>query len=379
MKKQLFLIIFCLLFILSSIKAQSNYFVDNTNGNDSNNGTSLATPWKTIQKACNTAVPNSIIQIKAGTYKENIVVNVSGTVGNPITFKAYMNDAVFIDGTGTLGSTLLIIKDKSYLNFENLTLQNLTKNNAIGILVECSTSGTVHALHFSKLIFKNINWTNNATTQPGSNNNSQPFIAYGRGTTAANAITNLLIENCEFYNNITGYSETMSLDGNIDGFSIKNNYVHDNINIGIYVGGNYGECSIPALDHVRNGTIESNTCSSNVAFYATSGGIYADGAQNVLIQKNKCTGNGYGIEVGCEENGSTDNIVVINNLIIQNKEAGIAVGGYTTTTTGQVLNCIFRNNTLFQNDDSKNGSGEFYITKASGCIFENNILYTNME
>ena len=61
MKKQLFPVIFCLLLILSSITAQSNYFVDNTNGNDSNNGTSLATPWKTVQKACNTAGPNSII------------------------------------------------------------------------------------------------------------------------------------------------------------------------------------------------------------------------------------------------------------------------------------------------------------------------------
>lgn len=363
--------------ILKSVVAQTIYYVDPVNGNDANNGTSLGTAWKTIQKSCNSATPNSVVEIKGGTYKESITVNVSGSAGNPITFRSYMNESVLIDGTGITGSTLLTIKDKSFLNFEKLTFQNLTKNNAIGILVECSASATVTALRFSKLSVSTINWTNNAGTKPGSNDNSQPFIAYGRGTTAGKAITNLVVEDCEFYNNITGYSETLSLDGNIDGFIIRNNRVHDNINIGIYVGGNYGECSIPALDHVRNGTIENNTCYNNVAFYATSGGIYADGAQNVLIQRNQCFRNGYGVEVGCEENGSTDNITVVNNLIVQNKEAGISIGGYTTSTTGQVLNCRFRNNTLFKNDDSKSGSGELYITKASNCSFENNILYAN--
>lgn len=375
MKKTSLFILFH--FVSSLLISQTLYYVDNTNGNDSNNGTSSGTAWKTIQKACNAATPASVVEIKGGTYKESITVNVSGTAGNPITFKNYMNESVVIDGTGISGSTLLTIKDKSFLNFENLRFQNLTKNNAIGILVECSASGSVTALRFSKITVSAINWTNNAATEPGSNDNSQPFIAYGRGTTAGNAITNLVVEDCEFYNNITGYSETLSLDGNIDGFTIRSNRVHDNINIGIYVGGNYGECSIPALDHVRNGTIENNTCYNNVAFYATSGGIYADGAQHVLIQRNQCYRNGYGIEVGCEENGSTDDITVINNLIVQNKEAGISIGGYTTSTTGQVLNCKFRNNTLFKNDDSKNGSGEFYITKASNCSFENNILYAN--
>lgn len=377
MKKNLLFMIGLL--IASHALAQTNYYVDNTSGNDLNNGTSETTAWKTIQKACNVATPNSIVQIKAGTYKENIVVTVSGTAGNPITFKNYQNDVVIIDGTGTTGETLLTIKDKSYLNFEHLTLKNLTKKDAKGILVESSatTATPVTSLYFKNIIVTNINWTANKATLPDYDDNAQPFIAYGRGTSADKAISNLVIDSCEFYNNIPGYSETMSIDGNINGFSIKNNLVHDNMNIGIYAGGNYGECSVPALDHARNGTIENNTCYNNVALYATSGGIYADGAQHVLIQKNRSYGNGYGIDIGCEENGSTDSITVINNLLYKNTDAGISIGGYTTATSGQVNGCVIRNNTLFQNDDAQNGSGEFYITKASNCVFENNIVYTN--
>jgi hypothetical protein len=263
------------------------------------------------------------------------------------------------------------------LNFENLTLQNLTKNGAIGILIECPASGTVTSLHFKKITIRNIKWTSSASTIPGDEDSAQPFIAYGRGTTAARAITDLVIDSCEFYNNIPGYSEVLSLDGNINGFAITNNVVHDNINIGIYVGGNYGECTVPALDHTRNGVIEKNKCYNNVASYATSGGIYADGAEDVVIQRNISYANGYGIEVGAEEDGTTKNITVINNLIYNNQESGLAVGGYTTDTDGQVLDCVFRNNTLFQNDALRNGSGEIYVTKASRCTFKNNVFYTN--
>lgn len=59
--------------------------------------------------------------------------------------------------------------------------------------------------------------------------------------------------------------------------------------------------------------------------------------------------------------------------------AGIAIGGYDPATTGQVINCIFRNNSLFKNNTTKDGSGEILITKASNCIIGNNVFYTNSQ
>jgi parallel beta-helix repeat protein len=368
-------ILWIFLVILLHTTAQTNYFVDAGTGNDNNNGTSLGTAWKTIQKACNTASPNSVVQIKGGIYHENLVMNVSGTASNPITFKNYNAEQVLIDGTGTSGTCMLTITNKNYLNIQNLILQNKTVKDAQGILVETTGSATSTGLTFSNITIKSINWTNNALTLPTANDNAQGFIAYGRN----GGITNLTIEGAQIINNILGYSEALSLDGNISGFIIKNCYIHDNTNIGIAAIGNYKTSTVPATDHARNGSITGNTCYKNVSLYATSGGIYIDGGKSITVEKNICYENGNGIELGCEENGTADSITVKNNLIYNNQQVGIYVGGYTTQTTGQVLNSIIRNNTLFQNNYSKDGTGEVALSKASNCIFENNIFYTNSE
>ncbi|MCE9538395.1 MAG: hypothetical protein K8R85_04145, partial [Bacteroidetes bacterium] len=259
MKNIIVILIALLTFINTS--AQTNYFVDATNGNDLNNGTSLATAWKTIQKACNAAIPNSIVQIKAGTYNENIIINISGTPGNFITLKNYLNDIVLIDGTGTSGTTMLTLTNKSFLNFQNLTIQNLTVNDAQGILIETTGINTSTELSFKNITIKNINCTTDPLTIPTSGNNAQSFIAYGRD----GGITNITIDSCKVFNNILGFSEAMTLDGNVDGFTIKNCEVHDNTNIGIDIAGNYQISTNPSTDHARNGLLLNNTCYKNVS------------------------------------------------------------------------------------------------------------------
>lgn len=371
MKKLLYILCLCSLHAFS----QTQYYVDGTNGNNTNAGTSLVKAWKTIQKACNNATPNSIVYIKAGTYHENDTVNVTGTVGKPITFRNYGNDSVFIDGTGTSGTTVFQMTDVSYMNFRGFTVRNLTVNNAQGILVQTSTTGKSTALSFSNIRIQHINWTGNAATIPNSNDNAQAFIAYGLDS----GMTNLTIDSLQVFDNILGFSESISLDGNISGFSVTNCLVHDNTNIGILTAGNYGVSSNPATDHVRNGIVQHNTCYNDFSNYATSGGIYADGSRDIVIEDNRCYGNGYGIEVGCEQNGTTDSITVKNNLLYNNQEAGMAIGGYTTSTTGQVLNCMIRNNTFFENNYANDGTGEIDMTKATNCIFKNNIFYTNSQ
>jgi Secretion system C-terminal sorting domain/Right handed beta helix region len=368
-------IITILLLCSISIVAQTNYYVDKVTGSDSNNGLTLGTAWKTIQKSCNAATPNSIVQIKAGTYFENVVVNVTGTLGNFITFKNYMSDVVMIDGTGTSGVTILQMTNKNYLNFQNLIIQNKTIHDAQGILVATTGANTSTTLSFKNITIKNINWTASASTVPGFTDNAQGFIAYG----ANGGITNLILDSCNVFNNILGFSEALSLDGNINGFEIKNCNIHDNTNIGILIGGNYGISSNPATDHARNGVVKNNACYKNVSLYATAGGIYVDGGQNTIIEKNTSYENGNGIEIGCEENGTTDSITVKNNLIYNNQIAGLYVGGYDIGTSGQVLNCTFRNNTLFQNNSVNDGTGEIDISKATNCEFENNIIYTNSQ
>jgi hypothetical protein len=355
------------------------YYVDGAQGNNQNDGLTLATAWKTIQKAFDAAPAGSTVLIKGGTYFEQLTVHVSGTTGNPVTFTNYNNEQVIIDGSKISGTTILTITDKSFLVFRNLTVQNITKNNAVGILVSASKTGAASDLTFRNVVVKNINWTSKASTIPNSNQNSQPFIAFGYGTAQANAITNLVIDSCEFTGNITGFSESLSLDGNIDGFTITNNKVHDNTNIGIAAIGHYGVSSNSQVDQSRNGLIRGNTCYKNVSDYATSAGIYVDGGRDIKIDRNITYQNGYGIEVGHEENGTASNITVTNNIIYLNQVTGLAIGGYDSGTTGQVINSVFRNNSFFKNNTLNDGSGEFYMTKASNCTIGNNVFYTNGE
>ncbi len=371
-KKILFLI--CFLHSIL-IHAQTIYYVDGAGGSNSNTGTSLLQAWKTIQKACDAATPNSIVEIKAGTYYENLVLNVSGTAGNPITFRNYQNDSVFIDGTGTAGTTLMSITDQNYLTFDNLVFQNLTVNNAQGILAQTSTSGTSTGLRFHNLIIRHINWTANASAIPNSNDNAQAFIVYG----LANGMTHLTVDSCQVYSNILGFSEAVSIDGNINGFTVSNCLVHDNTNIGILAAGNYGTSPNPSTDHARHGLITRNTCFNNVSLYATSAGIYIDGGWSVVVDGNKSYGNGSGIELGCEQNGTTDSITVKNNIIYNNQYTGLAIGGYTTATTGQVTNSLVRNNTFFHNTLPANNTGEIEMSKASNCTIENNVFYTDPQ
>jgi hypothetical protein len=355
------------------------YYVDGAQGNDQNDGLTLATAWKTIQKSFDAAVAGSTVMIKGGTYYEQLAVHVSGTAGNPVTFTNYNNEQVIIDGSKITGTTILTITDKSFLIFRNLTVQNITKNNAVGILVSANKNGGVSDLTFRNVVLKNIKWTSNASTIPNSNQNAQPFIAFGYGAAQANAISNLVIDSCEFTGNITGFSESLSLDGNIDGFTITNNKVHDNTNIGIAAIGHYGVSTNSALDQSRNGLIRGNTCFNNISDYATSGGIYVDGGKDIKIDRNITWQNGYGIEIGNEENGTTSNITVTNNVIYLNEVTGIAIGGYNDGTTGQVVSCIIRNNSFFKNNTNNDGSGEFYMTKASNCTIGNNVFYTNSQ
>ncbi|MEO6131292.1 MAG: right-handed parallel beta-helix repeat-containing protein [Saprospiraceae bacterium] len=376
--KKMISIVIALLSIFHG-RAQVSYYVDGTNGNDNNTGTSLSQAWQSIQNAFDKSTPASTVYIRGGTYHENIYANVSGTEGHPIRFRNYQSEVVILDGAGTSESDMLYIEDQSNIIVENITVQHKVGNNATGVTISCTRNASVSNITLRNLKITGINWSSNPNAQPTPNDNSNPLLVSGEGINQVNAITNIVIDSCEVFNNITGYSESISLDGNVDGFVVSHNLIHDNKNIGIHMGGNYRVSSNPEVDHSRNGTCILNTCFNNISNYATSGGIYVDGGKNIIIERNISFGNGFGIEIGSEEDGITSGITVRDNVIYNNKEAGLAMGGYTTATTGQVLNSNVLNNSFLKNDYSNSGTGEVYITKMSNCTIQNNIFYTNEQ
>ena len=94
-----------LIFFLSEVSA-TNYYVATSYGNDSNNGTSLTTPYKTIAKAASVMSAGDNCYIRQGRYHETITIsNLDGSSGSEIIFTNYNNERVIMDGTIPITST----------------------------------------------------------------------------------------------------------------------------------------------------------------------------------------------------------------------------------------------------------------------------------
>jgi hypothetical protein len=85
----------------------ATYFVDATNGDDTRDGLSDVTAWKTIAKVNGSSfAPGDQILFKRGeVWRESLVPPSSGSAGNPIKFDAYgSGEAPTITGYYSLAS-----------------------------------------------------------------------------------------------------------------------------------------------------------------------------------------------------------------------------------------------------------------------------------
>ncbi len=85
------------LFCLGQAQA-TTYYVNNAAGNDAAAGTSVSTAWATIGKANATLRVGDTVYIRAGTYYEAIAPINSGTAANPITYRNYPGETVWLKG-----------------------------------------------------------------------------------------------------------------------------------------------------------------------------------------------------------------------------------------------------------------------------------------
>jgi hypothetical protein len=216
---------------------------------------------------------------------------------------------------------------------------------------------------------------------PGSGGNGFGIAAYG--TDAKAPITDLVIDGNEVHHLKTGSSESLVVNGNVTNFRITHNVVHDNNNIGIDVIGFERTAPDPAVDQARDGVVSGNlvyniTSRGNPAYQneENSDGIYVDGGTRILIEQNVMHDVDFGIELASEHRDrATSYITARNNLIYHCHTAGVSIGGYAPER-GHTEHSIVINNTLYDNDTSATGSGEFQMQwNMTDDIFENNIVY----
>ncbi len=383
--------IFLLLAILVGLgRASGADFYVSPSGDDANPGTS-ASPWRTVQKAAATVSPGSRVFLRSGVYRERVEVQVSGNaVDGPVVFQAVPGEEPILDGSGLAfdpdGATaLLAIRGRSYLRFEGITFRNLTTTGRdlvpVGILIE----GDAHHLEIVKNVIHGI-----GTWFGGSDGGDAHGIAiYG---TEADPIHDLLVAENELFALKLGSSEALVLNGNVTDFTVRDNVVRDCNNIGIDFIGFEGTAPSPAADRARDGVCRGNLVFNidsafNPAYNGSftrgggdrgAGGIYIDGGADIVVEGNVVHHCNIGIELASEHAGkATERILLRNNLAYQNDIGGIFLGGYDAQR-GATKDCQILNNTLFENDTSKDGNGEIYLQyDVRNCVFRNNLLKAN--
>jgi parallel beta-helix repeat protein len=190
-------------------------------------------------------------------------------------------------------------------------------------------------------------------------------------------MANIVVEGNEIRNCQLGQSEALVLNGNVDGFTVAGNLVHDNDNIGIDFIGFEGTGPL-GQDQARNGI-----CMGNVVYNISSAtnptyggqrsadGIYVDGGRDIVIERNKVDNCDIGIEVASEHSGkTTSNITVRNNFISRGYLGNILMGGYAATR-GNAANVVVVNNTTYQ---GINGEVELQYN-CDGVVIKNNIFF----
>ncbi|WP_153461964.1 MULTISPECIES: right-handed parallel beta-helix repeat-containing protein [Sediminibacillus] len=360
-----------------------------TNGNDQNDGTA-SKPFRTLKKAASEARGGTTVYIKEGTYNERLIVRYSGTKRKPIVFKAYNQGKVVLTGEDVKNveedTSLVNIDNKNYITISGLIIQDLTTKLTNGTVIGMYVTGSSSHITLENNVVRKIE-------THAEDGNAHGIAIYGTGPMKDIHIINNTIEDLKL-----GWSESLVLNGNIDGFNVENNVVRRNDNIGIDLIGHEGISNDPKADYVRNGIVKNNevyeiSSYGNPAYGEeySAGGIYVDGGKRITINKNTIYNCDIGIEATSEHaKQNADKIQISDNIVYNNHYAGISIGGYDENRGGTInssitKNIIYRNDTkglaggqlLLQHDIKNNVIERNILTAGSSRIFIANYFTTN--
>lgn len=391
--RSLFLILsICLVFSIGA-QAQQAYYVAK-NGSDSNSGSASA-PWLTIGHAASVAQAGSTVYVEAGTYNESVTFANSGTSSAPIVFNG--QGVAIVDGTGVACCTSPTFAQSNgfigtntqglfnigaaagvnYLTIEGFTVQNYKVSTAAKVPVGILIVGSGTGINILNNTVKNIQET------AGKRGNAYGIGVFGISATPLSVtVSGNTVTGC-----LTGESETTTYNGNVQNFVVSNNTIYNNDNIGMDAIGFEG-VGPTGFDQAKNGDVYGNLIYNNSA-YKNPGegnqydedGLYCDGCAEVTFERNTLYGNDLNIEAASETAGKvSSNVIIRNNLSYAANSCGVSVGGYAKSGTGGSSNITIVNNSLYDNDTQKTGSGEFQVQyRATGILFENNVVYAGPQ
>jgi len=351
------------------------------NGTSAGPGT-ITAPYLTVAQGITALQPGGTLYIREGNYAEAVTIAASksgsAALGQTV-IAAYPGEKPVISGTS--GTRISMTGSSHHFTIQGLTLSG----GSYGI--NYSSSNTTGGL-------ENIFFLDN-TIYGISGNNS--ICLYNNNSTEANSLRNVIVRGNHVWGGRSGSTETVVLNGNINGFEVSGNVIHNNNNIGIDLIGY--ESGVNEANRARNGKVFNNIIYGTTVINNTnsdywnnwedvnprpfggiydrcSDGIYVDGGRSIEIYNNMIFDNDIGIEVACERsvNSTTMNTTIVydvqvhDNIIAStNGWAGLCFGGYDGNLA-YTQNCDFYNNIFLGN---KIGFG---VQKSRNNRIYNNIV-----
>lgn len=339
----------------SDFSPSGDVFYISPNGSDLDDGSENA-PFKTFSHAIKRLSAGNILYVKGGIYHQRIELpsSLKGGENSYITIAAdpkNENPAVISGSSLVDDFRILTIDGASYVRISGLFFSGADGLFAAGILVNPASNHII----VDNCIFSEI-----TVPEPEKEDHvANGILCYG--SSANDAIDNILLYGNSFSNMATGWGECVSVVGNCQNVNIIKNTIDGTGNIGIDVGGNYGYCPEPSLDFARCVYIAENDVSNCESPYGdTAYGIYADGGQHIQIEDNSVSSCSGGIEVGAEEaqlseSYATYDVLLRNNRVSNSEECALAIGGYEIDR-GLVRDVKVVSNTFTDNANSEDGT-----------------------
>lgn len=309
-------------------------------GSDTNDGSSPAQAFQTIQWAAYLAGAGDTVRIMAGTYVESVRLFNSGAPGSPIVFTPFGDGPVIMDGAniGCPGGVTPNFNATVPYAFwcgaqDDIVIENLeiTRFCYLGIDLEGCSRVTVRDcfVHHNGLNLPSTGGQGIYTNGPGSD---------------------VLIER----NIVTDNVPQNSISGSgiaavgLDRVTIRDNVSDRNNGNGIL------------LEDATNVLVEGNVARFNVADLGTWGtaGLWLDGGHDVTIRNNWFEGNVWaGMELTDEEGANPYGYEVYDNVCVGNRY-GVWLDGIGRD--GEVLNRIY-NNTVIDSTE-----GGIWVSASAG-------------
>jgi parallel beta-helix repeat protein len=360
----------------------TDYYVS-PNGNDSNKGLTITTAFKTIEKATYEVAAGDTVYLMSGvytkTYPESLIayLTISGTAGNPITFRNYPGEKPILQMNGTNwgaikinGNDYITIDGLTIIgNNDNITLQYAQSQQSIignpatagnGIMIDAEYNNETNRPHH--IIVKNCTvskcggggiYTYNADYTTIENNivfecawytpygNSGISMYQNWNSDTSTGIKNFVIGNTCYRNEnfIPWYVTNSILDGN--GIIIDDNRnTQNNSTLGVYTGKTFIANNLVFDNGGRgihcyqsdNVIIANNTCYKNCQSPAVQSGEFTAYDASNITYINNIAAPDKGIPPTDKDNNTTSNITAINNLFTAN--SGLANPQGTNTIIG---------------------------------------------